>query len=74
MRERQLKSMIVNSVHDSIVIDTYPNEEGEVKDCILKVEQSIRSKFLSKLEVDFDVPLIMDCKIGKNWMDLEKYT
>ena len=73
MRKRQLKSMIVNSVHDSIVIDAYPNEEGEVKDCILKVEQSIRHQFLVKFQVDFDVPLIMDCKIGKNWMDLEEY-
>ena len=74
MRERQLKSMIVNSVHDSIVIDTYPNEEGEVKACISEAEKDIRPQFLAKFQVDFDVPLIMECKIGKNWMDLEEYT
>ena len=74
MRNRNLKSLIVNSVHDSIVIDTYPNEEGEVKACISEAEKDIRPQFLAKFQVDFDVPLIMECKIGKNWMDLEEYT
>ena len=73
MRQRNLKSMIVNSVHDSIVIDTYPNEEEEVKDCITEVEKNIRDNFLSRLGVDFDVPLIMECKIGENWMELKEY-
>jgi|TARA_R110000822_G_scaffold49874_1_gene130818 DNA polymerase I-like protein with 3'-5' exonuclease and polymerase domains len=73
MRQKQLKSMIVNSVHDSIVIDTYPNEENEVKQCIFEVENNIRNNFLTKLGVDFDVPLIMECKIGENWMELEEY-
>jgi DNA polymerase I-like protein with 3'-5' exonuclease and polymerase domains len=73
MRQRNLKSMIVNSVHDSIVIDTYPSEEQEVIGCITEVEKTLRSGLLNKLEVDFDVPLIMECKIGENWMELEQY-
>ena len=27
--------------------------------------------FLTKFEVDFTVPLAMDCKIGSNWMDVK---
>ena len=73
MRQRNLKSMIVNSVHDSIVIDTHPKEEEQVKECIIEVEKNIRNAFLSRLGVDFDVPLIMECKIGENWMELEQY-
>ena len=73
MRQRNLKSMIVNSVHDSIVIDTHPKEEQQVKECIIEVEKNIRNAFLSRLGVDFDVPLIMECKIGENWMELEQY-
>ena len=65
--------MIVNSVHDSIVIDTHPKEEEQVKECIIEVEKNIRNAFLSRLGVDFDVPLIMECKIGENWMELEQY-
>ena len=70
MRKKQLKSIIVNSVHDSIVIDTYPDEQEEVKECIFAAEEGIRNQFLSKFGVDFAVPLIMDFKIGENWMEL----
>ena len=73
MRQMKLKSLIVNSVHDSIVIDTYPTETDKVKQCISLAETSIRPKFLSTFGIDFDVPLIMDCKIGKNWMELVDY-
>jgi len=73
MQKKQLKSMIVNSVHDSVVIDTYPNEELEVKNCIEEVEKALRLILNTKFEVNFDVPLIMDCKIGNNWMEVIDY-
>ena len=66
-----LKSMIVNSVHDSIVIDVYPNEEEQVLHCIREAEQQLRTSFLHRFEVDFTVPLAIECKIGKNWMELK---
>ena len=74
MRKKQLKSLIVNSVHDSIVIDTYPDEQERVKDCIIEAEQRIREQFKTKFEVDFDIPLIMECKMGENWMELQEYS
>jgi DNA polymerase-1 len=74
MRKKNLKSIIVNSVHDSIVVDTYPNEKDEVKDCITIVEQRLRDVFLQKFEVDFTVPLMLECKIGHNWMELQEYS
>ena len=74
MREKKLKSLIVNSVHDSIVIDTYPDEQERVKDCIIEAEQRIREQFQTKFEVDFDIPLIMECKMGENWMELQEYS
>ena len=74
MRKKNLKSIIVNSVHDSIVVDTYPNEQDQVKDCITIVEQRLRESFLQKFEVDFNVPLMLECKIGNNWMELQEYS
>ena len=74
MRKKNLKSIIVNSVHDSIVVDTYPNEQDQVKDCITIVEQRLRESFLQKFEVDFNVPLMLECKIGSNWMELQEYS
>jgi len=70
MRKDNLQSVIVNSVHDSIVIDTYPDEEELVRTAIYNTEQQLREVFLQKFEVDFNVPLELDCKIGNNWMDL----
>ena len=74
MRKRKLKSMIVNSVHDSIVVDTYFSEKDHVKSCIMYVEQQLRKSFLQKFEVDFTVPLVLECKIGNNWMELQEYS
>lgn len=45
MRKLQLKSLIVNTVHDSIVVDVHPNEETEVKNCIKTVEKILRVFF-----------------------------
>ena len=73
MRNKNLNSLIVNSVHDSIVVDVYPKEEELVRECITIAEQRLRTAFLINFEVDFNVPLIIDCKMGKNWMELNEY-
>mgnify|MGYP003111673158 FL=1 len=70
MRRYNLQSLIVNSVHDSIVVDTYPGEENFVTQSISEAEQELRQAFLQKFEVDFDVPLLLECKVGDNWMDV----
>jgi DNA polymerase I-like protein with 3'-5' exonuclease and polymerase domains len=68
-----LNSIIVNSVHDSIVVDVYPKEEQLVRECITIAEQKLRTVFFSNFKVNFSVPLIIDCKMGKNWMELNEY-
>ena len=73
MQNKQLKSMIVNSVHDSVVIDTHPEEEIYVKECVEQVEKELRDMLNLKFQMNFDVPLIMDCKIGNNWMEVVEY-
>lgn len=72
MRKLQLKSLIVNTVHDSIVVDVHPNEETEVKNCIKTVEKMLRESFLQYFEVDFLIPLVLESKIGRNWMELQE--
>ena len=71
MRERGLKSLIVNSVHDSIVIDTHPSEMDKVKECIDIAEEKIKPTLFNKFGIVFDVPLVMESKIGENWMELQ---
>jgi DNA polymerase I-like protein with 3'-5' exonuclease and polymerase domains len=65
----QMQSCIVNTVHDSIVIDVHPNE----KEKVLKVIHAANDKLLGivnrKWKLDFNVPLLLEAKIGNNWLD-----
>ena len=62
-------SVLVNSVHDSIVIDVYPTEENRVCDIIKAVEMQLVSLIKLRWNIDFNVPLKLDTKIGNNWLE-----
>jgi DNA polymerase I-like protein with 3'-5' exonuclease and polymerase domains len=65
----QMQSCIVNTVHDSIVIDVHPNE----KDKVLRIINAANDRLLTivnkKWKLDFNVPLLLEAKIGPNWLD-----
>jgi len=65
------KSCIVNTVHDSIVIDVHPEEEDHVlwaiKDCSINMSLHIHYHF----GIRINVPLLLESKIGNNWLDIK---
>ena len=65
----RLHSCVVNSVHDSVVIDVHPDE----KDKVLRVISTANDKLIAivnrKWDIDFNVPLLLEAKIGPNWLD-----
>ena len=65
------KSCIVNTVHDSIVIDVHPEEEDHVlwaiEDCNINMNLHIHHHF----GIDINVPLLLESKIGNNWLDIK---
>ena len=63
------KSCIVNTVHDSIVIDVHPDEEGYVVQVIENTNKSLRQLLSNQWALDFNVPLLLEFKIGPNWLD-----
>ena len=65
----QLKSCIVNSVHDSIVIDVHPLEEQRVLTLIKSVDNNLKDLIQSQFNIEFNVPLKLDVKLGDNWLD-----
>jgi DNA polymerase I-like protein with 3'-5' exonuclease and polymerase domains len=72
MKEHGCKSLLINTVHDSIVVDVYPTEV-EVLSKILKqgcldVKQELKSRY----DIDFNVPLDVDVKMGIDWLNLEE--
>jgi DNA polymerase I-like protein with 3'-5' exonuclease and polymerase domains len=63
------KSCIVNTVHDSIVIDVHPHEERLVLQAIDKTNQDLTNLIAGRWGVTFNVPLLLEAKIGPNWLD-----
>jgi DNA polymerase I-like protein with 3'-5' exonuclease and polymerase domains len=64
-----LRSKIVNSVHDSIVIDIHPDEESTVINVIGSVNVDLKNIIDKKFNIDFNVPLALEAKLGLNWLD-----
>ena len=66
---KHMQSCIVNTVHDSIVIDIHPDEEQQVIDVINQTNEALPSLIVSRWGVEFNVPLLLEAKIGPNWLD-----
>ena len=68
-RLTDMKSCIVNTVHDSIVIDVHPQEENQVIYIIDSTNKILTDLIQNKWNIVFNVPLALEAKIGKNWLD-----
>jgi len=64
-----MKSCIVNTVHDSIVIDVHPDEEKAVIEAINNTNKELPNLIALRWGIDFNVPLLLESKIGPNWLD-----
>jgi DNA polymerase-1 len=63
------KSCIVNSVHDSVVVDIHPDEIQQVLYLIKLLNSSLQSIIENQFNIQFNVPLLLEAKIGDNWLD-----
>jgi len=63
------KSCVVNTVHDSIVIDIHPLEIHNVLDIIRNINTSLLGLVNKEFSIDFNVPLLLEAKMGNNWLD-----
>ena len=72
MKEKNVKSLLVNTVHDSIVADVHPDE----KDIMSKIFEEGTSGVIPSLKkyynINFNVPLDTEIKIGYNWLDMKE--
>jgi DNA polymerase I-like protein with 3'-5' exonuclease and polymerase domains len=62
-------SCIVNTVHDSVVVDIHPDE----KDIVLQLVNDMNDGLTDMVEkvygIRMNVPLLLEAKIGPNWLD-----
>ena len=66
---KHMKSCIVNTVHDSIVVDVHPEEEKQVIFIINETNRVLPELIKQRWNIDFNVPLLLEAKIGPNWLD-----
>ena len=64
-----MQSCLVNSVHDSMVIDTHPDEIDDVLGIIDLLNTNLNDMIKKEYEIDMNVPLLLESKIGDNWLD-----
>jgi DNA polymerase I-like protein with 3'-5' exonuclease and polymerase domains len=64
-----LQSKVVNSVHDSIVIDVHPNEIDTVISLIKNINNTMKALIEQQFAISLNVPLLLEAKIGNNWLD-----
>ena len=69
-----MKSCVVNTVHDSIVIDVHPDEERAVIEVINNTNRDLPDLITTRWGITFNVPLLLEAKIGDNWLDTKDVT
>jgi len=67
-----MKSVICNTVHDSIVMDVYPGEEQQCIEVMSKSMLCIPEESERRYNVRYNMPIGIELKMGKNWLDLEE--
>jgi DNA polymerase-1 len=71
-RMSDLQSLVVNSVHDSIVIDIHPEEVKQVLAVIQDVNDNLVDIIKERFNLEFNVPLLLEAKLGVNWLEQQE--
>lgn len=66
---RPYHSCIVNTVHDSVVIDIHPDEKTQVLQIITDMNEGLTGLVEKVYGIRMNVPLLLEAKIGPNWLD-----
>ena len=71
-KERDLKSKIILSVHDSIVCDVVKEELPQVKAALKWAMVGVADEMKERFNYDTILPLDIEIAIGPNWMEIEE--
>lgn len=69
-REHNLNSKIILTVHDSIVVDVFPDEMSKVKEGLTWAMEGVHSEIKERFDYTFTIPLDTEIEAGKNWMEM----
>jgi DNA polymerase I-like protein with 3'-5' exonuclease and polymerase domains len=72
LRRRNLKSLLILTVHDSLEFDVYPGETKDVLALINDVFTDLPNDLSTRYDIALDVPMGWEVKHGPNWLDLKE--
>ena len=71
-RKHNLKSKIIVTVHDSIVVDCAPDEQDIVVKGIVWAMKGVKEELVSRFNYEPVLPLDIEIEAGKNWMEMDE--
>ena len=71
LRQKKMETVICNTVHDSIVLDAPQHEETDAIDILEEALLSVKGEIRQRYAVEFDMPIDIEIKKGRNWLDTE---
>ena len=72
MKDKDVKSLLINTVHDSIVVDAHPDETELMTDLLDRATRNVIDSLYDFYKVEFNVPLDTELKIGDNWLEMNE--
>lgn len=72
MKKQKLKSLLVLTVHDSLLADCFPGEEEQVRECFKQGFGNINNLLKERFNVVSDMPFDYEIGSGKSWGTCEK--
>ena len=72
-KAQNLRSKIILTVHDSIVVDTHPDEIDQVKSILTEAMTRVGEESEKLFNYKIVVPLDIEISGGINWLDQEEY-
>ena len=65
-----MKTLLINTVHDSVILDVHPDEYSQALEVLNKGFSSIKDSLKQRFDCELNVPLDFEIKSGENWLDL----
>ena len=69
-RMRNLRSKLIITVHDSVVVDCHPDEIDAVKDGLTWAMEGVKNELKTRFNYEAQLPLDIEIEGGKSWMEM----
>ena len=71
-RQLGLQSLLIVTVHDSIVVDVYPGELDKVKEALSWAMQGVHEEIKERWGYALTIPLAIEMEAGESWMRMSE--